>query len=151
MTDTAGRCRFFVKAAGEWKGDATQQSKAVQHSALPAVAKTPKATKTIQRPPKRTDATFTAADVERYRPRIEKGQWILSEIDLKWIADGCYIMGCGGGGDPQHTYLQLREMVRKGAVIRIVDIDSLADDEMVGWGGCMGSPEVASERMLGEE
>lgn len=57
----------------------------------------------------------------------------------------------GGGGAPTHTFLQCREIVRAGHTIEVVDIGDLPDNGLVGWGGGLGSPEVASERMLGTE
>lgn len=61
------------------------------------------------------------------------------------------ILGTGGGGSPQHDFLSLREKVRAGKTIRVVDLKSLDKDALIGWGGGLGSPEVSSERLMGEE
>ena len=93
----------------------------------------------------------TEIDITLYTLNVQADQWFLSETDLKWIADGCYILGCGGGGSPPHAFLELGEMVRNGSIIRVVDLSSVPQDAMIGWGGGMGSPEVTSERLLGNE
>ena len=97
------------------------------------------------------DTIWTADDIRMYRPSVVKGQWSLSEMDLEWIATGCYILGCGGGGSPQHDFLALRNMVRAGATIHIVDVNSMEANGVCLWGGGIGSPEVSSERLMGEE
>lgn len=92
-------------------------------------------------------------DPRTYRPRIEKNahgvpEWILSETDLAWLADGCYVLGCAGGGSPAASLIQLRDVVlRAGHTIRVVDHSSLPDDALVYWGGHMGSPAVSVERL----
>jgi DUF917 family protein len=94
---------------------------------------------------------LTASDILEYEPRIKRREWLLSEVDLEWIADGCYVLGCGGGGSPLHTFLELRELVRSGETVRVIDFSSVTSNALVGWGGGMGSPEVSSERLLGNE
>ena len=97
------------------------------------------------------DVMWTAARVLDYKPTVKDGEWFLSEIDLEWIAAGCYILGCGGGGSPQHDFLALREMVRRSETIRVMDIAKLDPNDLVAWGGGIGSPEVSAERLMGEE
>lgn len=45
----------------------------------------------------------------------------------------------------------MREEVRKGTTIRVVDLNSLDKEDLIGWGGGLGSPEVSGERLMGEE
>lgn len=61
------------------------------------------------------------------------------------------VLGTGGGGSPQQIFLSLREEVRKGTQIKVIDLKSLQKDDLIGWGGGMGSPEVGNERLAGEE
>ncbi|KAL7422066.1 hypothetical protein Q5752_003841 [Cryptotrichosporon argae] len=140
----AGRCRFYVKAAGEWGGSVALDT---NHAPVQAVA--------LRFNPRinigKVDVPWHPADILAYKPNVRARTWELSEIDLEWICIGTYILGCGGGGDPSHTFLAAREMVRAGATIRVVDLAALDKNALVGWGGGMGSPEVASERMIGEE
>lgn len=79
-----------------------------------------------------------------YRPLIRKSEagvdeWIISETDLAWIADGCYVLGCAGGGTPQPSFIQLRDMLRKGHEIRVIDQSALKETDVIYWGGHMGS------------
>jgi N-methylhydantoinase A/oxoprolinase/acetone carboxylase beta subunit len=96
-------------------------------------------------------------DIETYRPKIitnaETGisEWIISETDLIWLADGCYVLGCAGGGTPLPEFLKLRDQVRAGHIIRVVDASSLAKDARIYWGGNMGSPAVSAERLSAGE
>lgn len=148
---TSGRCRFYVKAAGEWDGfsahvllDARESEDESDIRPSPPGTEFPDV-------PCYPFPIPTKADISLYAPNVQDNQWFLSEIDLEWIADGCYVLGCGGGGSPLHTFLELREMVRNGSIIRVVDLAFLPPDAVVGWGGGMGSPEVSSERLLGKE
>ncbi|KAH7913302.1 hydantoinase, partial [Hygrophoropsis aurantiaca] len=156
---TAGRCRFYVKAAGQWSGARSTLVDMAGPSIAPEFdidANSVPVPNAGSAPPRSFPVVEglsmnKANDILMYTPKVKKGQWFLSEVDLEWIADGCYILGCGGGGSPLHTFLELREMVRAGEVIRVVDLSSVRADALVGWGGGMGSPEVSSERLLGNE
>lgn len=143
---TAGRCRFFVKATGDWAGVSAEST--LQQSVLTSqVILRPNP----RRPSNRQDTQWTPDLLSKYRPAVRNGVWYLSEIDLELLCIGTYILGCGGGGDPSHDFLACREMLRKGDEIRVVDLKSLNSQGLVGWGGGLGSPEVSLERLLGEE
>ncbi|ORX40324.1 putative hydantoinase [Kockovaella imperatae] len=152
---TAGRCRFYVKAAGDWVGIVVTSKAMIGRHDAPTVP-TPSQSKrsavvvndSLTLPAK--DIHWTAQSILSYRPRIVSREWILSEVDLQWIATGCYILGCGGGGSPDHESLALQKMIREGCVVRVVDVDSMKDGYCL-WGGGIGSPEVSSERLMGEE
>lgn len=91
-------------------------------------------------------------DLKAYRPTIQSNQWIISPTDLDLIAQGCKILGCGGGGDPYQEYLKVKAMIRqRPGIARVVSLDYLAEDNLVGWTGCMGSPEVSMERLENNE
>ena len=68
-----------------------------------------------------TSPLDSADGILSYKPRVRDGQWFISEIDLEWIADGCYGFSCGGGGSLSHVFLELREMVREDEVICVID------------------------------
>lgn len=96
------------------------------------------------------------ADPLVYKPHIEKNsegilEWILSETDLSWLADGCYVLGCAGGGSPAASLIQLRDIVRSGHKIRVIDQTALKEDALIYWGGHMGSPAVSVERLQSTE
>jgi DUF917 family protein len=91
-------------------------------------------------------------DIRTYRPEVRDGQWIISPTDLSFIAHGCKILGCGGGGDPYQEYLKAKAIVRQfPGKMRVVAPEYLTDESLVGWTGCMGSPEVSMERLENNE
>lgn len=67
-------------------------------------------------------------DISTYRSHVRGRVWYVSEIDVEWIATGCYILGTGGGGSPYAPMVRLRQMIREGAVVRVVSPDDLPDD-----------------------
>ncbi|KAI3394037.1 hypothetical protein diail_3302 [Diaporthe ilicicola] len=90
-------------------------------------------------------------DPNTYRPTVENRVWFINETDLGWISTGCYILGTGGGGSPYPHMVRLRQLLRAGAVVRVVSPDDLADNDRVGCGGGMGSPTVGIEKLQGDE
>ncbi|KAL5316895.1 hypothetical protein ACEPPN_015947 [Leptodophora sp. 'Broadleaf-Isolate-01'] len=95
---------------------------------------------------------FTEADIDHdtYRPNIDSNRvWHLTETDAYYISIGCYILGCAGGGTPYGSYLELRQVLRDGRDVTIVDIEDLADDALCGPAAGMGSPVIAIERLGG--
>lgn len=93
---TPGKCRFYVKAAGEWSGTVhAAPSSSTSKTQINGFSK-------HDEPPKKRlrasiitkDVPVTASFIQNYRPKIEERVWKLSEVDLEWIADGCYILGC---------------------------------------------------------
>ena len=103
------------------------------------------------------DKNPSAVDISSYRPRVVKNpetgvdEWIISELDLGWLSDGCYVLGCAGGGSPLSEYLRLRDQIRQGYIVRVIDASSLTDDAVIYWGGHMGSPAVSVERLANDE
>lgn len=143
---TAGKCRFVVKAAGEWTTSPVVKRKAVALEALP-----PQLVPNQRKHFEQKDADWTPQGIKDYRPNVCGDSWWLSEIDLAWIRTGSYILGCGGGGDPEHTFLAARELLRNGQDIKVVSLQSLRSNTLIAWGGGMGSPEVCSERLMSDE
>ncbi|TFK47622.1 DUF917-domain-containing protein [Heliocybe sulcata] len=98
-----------------------------------------------------------ALDIDAYQPQIvtSKGtgipEWYVSEVDVAWLADGCYVLGCAGGGSPFPEYIQLRDQLRAGQRLRIIDSSHLAPEANIYWGGHMGSPAVSVERLAALE
>ena len=94
-------------------------------------AMTPKTNATI------SNVTGEVVDHARYRPNIiwnseqRRGEWLVSEMDVYWMRDGCYVLGCAGGGSPISEYIKLRDQLRDGHTIRIIDSADLAADAVV--------------------
>ncbi|KAK0101979.1 hypothetical protein ONS96_005947 [Cadophora gregata f. sp. sojae] len=94
--------------------------------------------------------TESNIDHETYRPHIDNSRvWHLSETDAYYISIGCYILGCAGGGAPYGSYLELRQVLRDGGDVTIIDIEDLAEDALCGPVAGMGSPVIAIERLGG--
>lgn len=96
-------------------------------------------------------STESTGDLRSYKPKVADRVWYLSETDIGWIATGCNILGSGGGGYPFPTAMRLRQMIRDGDVIRVVDSHDVEDEAVVG-GSCFGgAPNVFSERLPADE
>ncbi|CCH42317.1 hypothetical protein BN7_1861 [Wickerhamomyces ciferrii] len=90
-------------------------------------------------------------DVLGYKPNIHNGEWKISLIDLKWISNGCYVLGCAGGGSPQCEYLEVKNILEEGYEIKLYDHKTIQDSDIIAWGGIMGSPAVSYERLGGTD
>lgn len=80
-------------------------------------------------------------DLGSYKPNVlinvKSGitEWHISELDLKFLALGMYVLGCGGGGNPSSTEVLLRGHLRDGHRMRVIDASSLDSGANVYWGG----------------
>ncbi|EJD43032.1 DUF917-domain-containing protein [Auricularia subglabra TFB-10046 SS5] len=94
-------------------------------------------------------ADVAIVDPGTYKPTVTPdGVWEVSETDLEFLADGCAVLGCGGGGSPYPAFLQAREVLRAGGSMRVVD-ETYFKDEAAPLLPCgfMGSPSVSCERL----
>lgn len=87
------------------------------------------------------EAVELAADERPHPPRD------LDIDDIEALALGAWILGTGGGGDPYHKLLNMRQLYRQGHVITLIDPMSLADDALVAVLSNMGAPLVGQERL----
>lgn len=71
--------------------------------------------------------------------------------DLEALALGAWILGTGGGGDPYHKYLNVRELCKQGHKVRLVNPLDLADDALIAVVSTMGAPLVGQERLVDAE
>ncbi|KAL2134988.1 hypothetical protein VTI74DRAFT_10123 [Chaetomium olivicolor] len=90
-------------------------------------------------------------DISAYRPDVRNRVWHINETDLAWISIGCYILGTGGGGSPYPHMILLRQLLRAGAVVRVVSPQDVPDNGAVGCGCGAGSPTVGIEKLQGDE
>ncbi|KAI8986894.1 DUF917-domain-containing protein [Trametes punicea] len=89
-------------------------------------------------------------DIDTYRPTVLPNKtWKISELDLEWIAEGCGVLGTGGGGSPYPPYLMARQALRDGKDIIVVDPDYTPKTDVFIRCSFMGSPSVSSERLQG--
>lgn len=147
------KARIHIRAVGVL--DAVTQAK--QGAAVPAQIVLPELPE--QQPNQNqgsnndlADGAQEVIDVQTYKPKVENKRWVVSITDLEWIAEGCKVLGCGGGGDPYQRYLKIRALLEKSpGSIKIVSPHDLPEIATVGWTGCMGSPEVSMERMEADE
>lgn len=103
-----------------------------------------------QIPPKEPEKAST------YTPRVLRNrsgtpEWHISTMDLTFIATGCYILGCAGGGSPASTLILLKNLLAQSHTMRVISASSVADTARIYWGGHMGSPAVSVERLAGTE
>jgi uncharacterized protein len=78
----------------------------------------------------------------------------MRQVDLDEIsalATGAWILGAGGGGNPYHSFLNLRELYKKGARVELLDPTELEDDDRVAVVSSMGAPLVGEERLQDPE
>ncbi|TVY78352.1 putative D-/L-hydantoinase subunit A [Lachnellula suecica] len=152
----ANQVRVIARAVGEFSPDAFNTDDATNSFApedddeiyVEESAKEPAAPVHDPRP---------IIDIDTYRPNVVNNaksgvpEWLLSETDVEWLAEGCYVLGCAGGGSPFSEYIKLRDILRAGHTIRIVDSSALKESDIIYWGGHMGSPAVSNERLSANE
>lgn len=107
---------------------------------------------------KNSQADYTDVDIDymNYIPEINsKREWILSETDLEFLRIGTYILGCGGGGNPYSRFLETRNLLRDGHIVKIIDINDIRKytkgEGAIVAGGSAGSPTVSNEQLSGDE
>ncbi|KAJ3536034.1 hypothetical protein NM208_g6890 [Fusarium decemcellulare] len=90
--------------------------------------------------------------VDNYRPKIRNNRWTLSQLDLDFIAEGCAILGCGGGGDVYASHLSAKKLFSTGGSVEVISPHDLPDEGFIPAVAVMGSPSTFSERLpSGEE
>jgi uncharacterized protein len=78
--------------------------------------------------------------------------YILKESDLLPLSLGAALLGTGGGGNPYIGMLRTRELLRKGASVEVLPLESIGDDDYIGSVGGIGAPVVGVEKVEeGEE
>lgn len=76
---------------------------------------------------------------------------VLTADDIEALAVGAWILGTGGGGDPYHKLLNLRQLYKDGHRVTLIDPMSLASDACVAVVSNMGAPIVGQERLADPE
>ncbi|KAL0577980.1 hypothetical protein V5O48_004018 [Marasmius crinis-equi] len=154
----ANKTRVLIKAIGDFDFSRVPSVPAQEELFKPAESASHEPDYTKKPSSKQDDETkLTAEQISAYQPTVVpssrpgKFEWVISEVDLEWISCGCYILGTGGGGTPYPHFVRLREMMRNGAKVRIVEPEWLKDEDVVACGGAKGSPTVSVEKLAGDE
>src|SRR5215471_13075839 len=71
----------------------------------------------------------------------------LDEIQLADLCRGAAFLGTGGGGDPYIGQLMVRQAMREGHEVRIIDLAEVPDDALVIPTAMMGAPTVLVEKL----
>jgi DUF917 family protein len=71
----------------------------------------------------------------------------LNLTELRDLARGAAVLGTGGGGDPTIGRLLVESAMADGGVVRILDLEELADDAFVLPTAMMGAPTVFVEKI----
>ena len=71
----------------------------------------------------------------------------IDEEVLPALARGCSVLGAGGGGDVHTGLLACRQAVQTYGPVPVVDLDALADDDMIMPCGYIGAPTVSIEKL----
>ena len=73
--------------------------------------------------------------------------WNVTIDDVESIAIGAGILGTGGGGNPYLGKTRMRLLLRQGYTVQVIDLDDLADDDLIAAVGGMGAPTVGVEKL----
>ncbi|KAI1423639.1 hypothetical protein F5Y12DRAFT_756424 [Xylaria sp. FL1777] len=151
----ANKSRFIVRAAGDFDYSRTDLSDSVINgSGSPEDLEKDEFERFVGDSNKNLTSsmkTIEDIDIDSYKPKVRNRVWYINETDLYWISVGCYILGTGGGGTPYPSLIRIREMLRRGDVIRVVSPADLPNSAAVGCGGGAGSPTVGIEKLPGDE
>ena len=140
--------RIIVKTVGELNSKKLQLAPLNQSSRISSPIIRRKILQTNGHP---KPSRMEAVDIEDYIPYICKltGEWLISETDLGFLADGCSILGTGGGGTTYYGHLSTIEVLRSipDCKIRVIDPEILNDDAKVACLAWVGAPAVSTERL----
>lgn len=76
---------------------------------------------------------------------------VLTAQDIEALAIGAWILGTGGGGDPYHKLLNMRQLYAQGHTVTLIDPMSLDSDACIAVVSNMGAPIVGQERLSDPE
>ncbi|KAH8097081.1 hydantoinase/oxoprolinase [Cristinia sonorae] len=142
--------RIIVKAAGDLSDDITPEALPIPDDITSRAPDVTAEDQSLDAELAVPEESMREVDFELYRPEIRPDRsWNISELDLEWIAEGCGILGCGGGGSPYPPSLVARQMLREGKLILVVDAENIPEDAMIVRCTFMGSPSVSNERLQG--
>jgi len=77
--------------------------------------------------------------------------WTLTEKDIDIVADGCALLGSGGGGESHSFRMALRSLLAERGPVEVVDAATLAPDAQAVNVGFVGAPVVMTEKLFCEQ
>ncbi|KIX01409.1 uncharacterized protein Z518_09135 [Rhinocladiella mackenziei CBS 650.93] len=145
--------RLIIRAAGTLNqkallhhtpSESTEELEAIQE----AEERVPKTTNAEKDPRDFLVSPSALVDIRVYKPEVDgNGTWWVSEIDCEFMATGCSILACGGGGPGYMCYMAARAAIKAGHRLPIVDIETLPEDGYVLGSISYGAPTVTLERI----
>ncbi len=78
-------------------------------------------------------------------------EWTLTGADIDDLADGCALLGSGGGGESHTFRIVLRAMLDDRGPVRVLDPAVLASDSLTVNVGFVGAPIVMTEKLFSEQ
>ncbi|OQU97298.1 Hydantoinase/oxoprolinase domain-containing protein isoform 3 [Cladophialophora immunda] len=148
--------RVIIKAIGELGTSRPSQEHSILSPDLSQVEVNGivQSQKDQTRPEQPAISSGTDIDVSSYVPAVskEKGEWYLSETDLEFIADGCGVLGTGGGGPTYSGLMHSKQVVRTSPAnrMRVIEVASVRDEDPVATVAYIGAPTVFNERLCGD-
>ena len=135
ITYIANRLRVVIRAVGELSNSGCKDTEPYFH--VSADEDRPGDVPEAAKVHKESEQELTFLEIDSYQPKVVTNaatgfpEWILSETDLAWLADGCYVLGCAGGGSPFPEFIMLRDQIRQGYTHRVVDISALSKEALI--------------------
>jgi len=71
----------------------------------------------------------------------------ITEQHLEALSIGAGVLGSGGGGNPRYDYLMARQAIKRHGPVRLLKLDTLADDDFIIPLCFMGAPLVCMEKL----
>ncbi|KAK7516897.1 uncharacterized protein IWZ02DRAFT_422916 [Phyllosticta citriasiana] len=144
--------RIIVKAAGSLGKQALLKPTIIsnlEEAPAKTVAAVTNGIKNSEKNPRDFEVSPSAAvDIRSYRPEVDaNGTWWVSEVDCEFLATGCSVLACGGGGPGYMCYLAARAALKAGHRLPVVDVNTLPDDGAVLGSVSYGAPIVTLERL----
>ena len=86
-----------------------------------------------------------------YNAASGRREWLLRAEDVEYMAIGAGILACSGGGSPHIGKLEVLRCLAASQPVRVVELESLADDEVALMCACYGAPLMMTERLPSAE
>lgn len=163
LTYVIGQCvRFVCKAIGnldiqKWAGEMDMTRSAAPNTKRqqePASFELHEYRPPVARPEVFSTLQFTDPIIE-YNRVTRRREWVLRAEDIEYMALGAGILACSGGGSPHIGKLEVLRCLSgshsQSQPLRIIALESLADDEVTLMCSCYGAPLMMIERLPSAE